>query len=203
MIPSIDIDAVLIAIRLATYGEMLDMNVTIPGINETRTFQMDLRIVLDTLLNAAYDPEVRVNPELTAFLRPLTYKEFTTTAIKTLEEQRIFSIVNDTSIDDQKKIQLFNESFKKLTDINVGMVSQSVVKIATPEGDVSDPRFIKEFIDNADKDFYKSIMDHLENQKKKFSIANQQIVTTEEDRAAGAPDVVEIPVSLDVSNFFV
>ena len=105
-------------------------------------------------------------------------------------------------MDDQKKIEMFNASFKKLTDINVGMVSQSVVKIVTPDGDVSEPQFIKEFIDNADKDFYKAIMDHLEIQKQKFSIANQRIITTEEDRAAGAPDVVEVPVSLDVSNFF-
>jgi hypothetical protein len=202
MIPSIDIDAVLIAIRLATYGEMLEMNVTIPGINDTRTFQMDLRIVLDTLLGAAYDPEVQINKELVAYLRPLNYKEFTQTAIKTLEEQKVFSVVNDDTIDDQKKIEMFNISLKKLTDINVDMVSRSVVKISTPDGDVSDPKFIKEFIDNADKDFFKSIMDHLEIQKKMFSIADQKIITTEEDRAAGAPDEVLVPISLDASNFF-
>ena len=202
LVPSIDLDAILVAIRLATYGEKLDLNVRLPGIDETRTYEMDLRTVLDKLLNAAYDSEVRINDEITAIIRPLTYKEFTQTAIKTMEEQRIFSIVNDDKIDDQRKLEIFTNSFKKLTDINIGMVSQSIVKIVTPDGETDDPKFIKEFIDNADKEFYKSIMDHLEIEKKKFSIDDQKIITSEEDRAAGAPETVNVPVTLDISNFF-
>jgi hypothetical protein len=202
MIPSIDMDAILIAIRLATYGEKLEINVNIPVINETRAFEMDLRLVLDSIMAAAYDSEVKTGAGITAFIRPLTYKEFTQTAIKTLEEQRIFSIVNDDSIDDAKKMEMFNATFKRLTDINVGMVSNSIVKIVTPDGETNDAAFIKEFIDNADKDFFKSIIDHLEVQRDKFTIKSQKIVTTEEDRAAGAPEIVEVPVSLDAASFF-
>jgi hypothetical protein len=203
LIPSIDLDAILIAIRLATYGEKLEIEVTIPVINDRRTFEMDLRQVLGNLLEAAYDNQVDASQGITAFLRPLTYKEFTQSAIKTLEEQRIFSVVNNNDIDDQKKIEMFNASFKKLTNINVDMVTASVVKIVTPDGETSDPAFIKEFIDNADKDFFKSIMDHLELQKNKFAIQPQKIFTTEEDRAAGAPAEIEVPITLDAANFFV
>jgi hypothetical protein len=202
LVPSIDLDAILIAIRLATYGEKLEVTVTIPVVNDTRKFEMDLRIVLDKLLNAVYDPEVVVSDNITAYLRPLTYKEFTQTAIKTLEEQRIFTVVNDESIDDMKKMELFTASFKKLTDINIDMVSSSIVKIVTPDGETSDQMFIKDFIDNADKDFFKNIMDHMEAQKDKFAIQSQRIITTEEDRAGGAPNEVEVPISLDAASFF-
>lgn len=202
MIPSIDLDAILIAIRLATYGEKLEIEVTIPVVNDRRSFEMDLRQVLGNLLDAAYDNEVNVGGGLTAFLRPLTYKEFTQSAIKTLEEQRIFAIVNNKDIDDQKKVELFNASFKKLTDINIDMVTASVVKIVTPDGETSDPSYIKEFIDNADKDFFKAIMDHLETQRDKFAIQPQKIKTTEEDQAAGAPAEIEVPITLDAANFF-
>lgn len=203
LVPSIDLDAILVAIRLATYGEKLDLTVTIPVIEETRTYEMDLRMVLDKLLGAAYDNQIRVNSDITAYIRPLTYKEFTQTAIKTLEEQRIFSVVNDESIPDDKKVELFTNSFKKLTEINVDIVAQSLTRIVTPNGETSDPMYIKEFMDNADKDFFKSIMDHLEVQKEKFSIAVQKLETTEEDRANGAPEFVEVPVSLDAASFFV
>jgi hypothetical protein len=182
--------------------EKLEIEVTIPVIEDRRTFEMDLRQVLGNLLDAAYDNEVNTAGGITAFLRPLTYKEFTQSAIKTLEEQRIFTIVNNKDIDDQKKMEMFNASFKKLTDINIDMVTASVVKIVTPDGETSDPAFIKEFVDNADKDFFKSIMDHLEAQKNKFAIQPQKIFTTEEDQAAGAPAELEIPVSLDAANFF-
>lgn len=201
-IPSVDMDAILVAIRLATYGEKLDITITIPVVEDSRTFELDLRLVLDSLLNAAYDNEIQIGEDLKAYVRPLTYKEFTQTAIKTLEEQRIFSIVNDDNMEDTRKMELFNAAFKKLTDINVDMVTSSVVKIVTPDGETSDPVFIKEFIDNADKDFFKAIMDHLELQKNKFAIPVQKVATTEEDQAAGAPKMVEIPITLDAASFF-
>jgi hypothetical protein len=202
VVPSIDLDAILIAIRLATYGEKLEVTVTIPVVNDTRKFDMDLRRVLDTLLDAVYDPEVKISDDITAHLRPLTYKEFTQTAIKTLEEQRIFTVVNDENIDDMKKMELFTVSFRKLTDININMVASSIVKIVTPDGETSDQMFIKDFIDNADKDFFKNIMDHMEVQKDKFAIQSQRIMTTEEDQAAGAPKEIEVPIALDAASFF-
>ena len=201
-VPSIDIDALLIAIRMATYGEKLDVTVTIPKTEITRTYETDLRLVLDNLLNATFDPEVEINPEMTAFIRPLTYMEFTKTAIKTLEEQRIFSIVNDESIDDDKKIEMFNKSFRNLTDITVGLVSQCVVKISTPEGDVTDQKFITEFIENSDKEFYTKIVKHFESQKEKFNIQPFKVVTTDEERSEGAPEEFDCPIELDGSNFF-
>lgn len=202
MIPSIDLDAILVAIRLATYGEKLDINVNIPAINEQRTYELDLRVVLDKLLSKAYDPEIKINNELTAFIRPLNYKEFTQNAIRTLEEQKIFSLVNDESIDDEKKLEMFSKSFKKITEININIISQSIEKISTPNGIVSDPTFIKEFIDNADKNFYKIILDHLEEQKKKFNLEPFTVSTSEEDQEKGAPKSFEVPIALDSANFF-
>lgn len=201
-VPSIDVDALLVAIRIATYGEKLDVDITIPGTTIEKTFTTDLRLSLGTLLDAVFDPVVEVSPDMTVFIRPLTYLEFTKNAIKTMEEQKIFNIVNDETISEEDKINLFNQSFRKLTDITIGMVSQCIVKIATPEGEVSDPAFIKEFIDNADKEFYSKIMTHLEAQRDTFALRPFKVQTTEEEQAQGAPAEFESPINLDASNFF-
>lgn len=202
VVPSIDIDAILIAIRIATYGENIDVDVTLPKTTITRTYTTDLRLSLERLLNAAFEPMIVVNSTMSVFVRPLTYLEFTKNAIKTIEEQRIFSIVNDDSISDEQKIEMFNKSFKKLTNITVGMVSQSITKIVTPDGEVTDPNYIAEFIDNADKDFFTKVMKHLEEQRDKFQMAPFKIQTTKEDQDEGAPAEFEAPLTLDVSNFF-
>jgi hypothetical protein len=202
VVPSIDVDALLVAIRIATYGENLDVEVTIPSTNIRKTYVADLRIVLDKLLNSVFDPIVEITPTMTAHIRPLTYLEFTKTAIKTMEEQRIFNIVNDDTIEDDRKIEMFNKSFKKLTEITVGMVSQSVVKIITAEGEVSDQSFIAEFIENADKDFYSSIVKHFEKQRDGFKIEPFRVRTTDEEREEGAPEEFTFPIELDGSNFF-
>ena len=203
MIPSVDLDAILIAIRIATYGERLDVTTVIPGLDENRTYETDLRLLLDRLLSQAFDPLIEIDSNLKIYIRPLTYKEFTQNAIKSLEEQKILSIVNDDRLDDSQKLSMFSDSFKKLTDLTVNMVIQSVDKIVIDDQTVSDPAMIKEFIDNADKMFYKKIIDHLEAQKEKFSIPPFTVETTAEDRAAGAPNTLQVPITMDSSNFFV
>lgn len=202
-VPSVDIDAILVAVRIATYGEKLDVTTVMPGLNENRTYEADLRLVLDRLLTQAFDPLIEIDENLKIYIRPLTYREFTQNAIKSLEEQKILTIVNDDRLDDAQKLSMFGDSFKKLTDLTVNMVSQSIAKISIEGNEVTDPSMIKEFIDNADKFFYKKIIDHLEAQKEKFSIPPFKVSTTPEEQAAGAPEILDVPITMDSSNFFV
>jgi hypothetical protein len=201
-IPSVDIDAILIAIRIASYGTLMEINARIPKINEEYKYDVDLRTLLDTLNSTEYDNLV-ISGDFKIEIAPLNYKTFTEIAIKTFEERRLFSIINNTDMTDEEKIQKFNESFGRITDMNLHMVTRSVV--AVQYGDdavVTNPEYINEFFENIDKDVFKDIMKHVEEQKKKFSIKPLIAVTNDEQRAAGAPDTFEVPVSFDQSNFF-
>ena len=199
--PSIDLDAVLIAIRLATYGEKMDINITVPNTTIKRDYSLDLRTALDELLLAKFEERLVVG-QMQVLVRPVSYKEFTDSAIRTFEEQRIYTIVNDDKMDDQTKINLFHQSFSKLTDITIGLVSNSVTSIEVEGQTVSDPAHIKEFITNADKEFYNAVVNHVTSQRAGFSIKPVQIISTEEDLKAGAPVKFEVPVTFDQSNFF-
>lgn len=202
-VPSVDLDAILVAIRIATYGEMLDVTAMVPGLDEEKTYDTDLRLVLDKLLNATFDVECKLNDMLSVRLRPLTYAEFTKNSTRSLEEQRIIQIVNDDKLDDQDKIEKFGISFRKLTDITINMVSAGIEAVITPDSTVTDTAFIQEFVNNADKEVLKSIIDHLDQQKKKFNIEPFRVQSTPEEIAAGAPESFEVPITLDASNFFV
>jgi hypothetical protein len=201
-VPSIDLDAILVAIRMATYGEMLDVTTVIPGLNEEKSYEADLRIVLDKLLNATFDPVCKVNDELELRLRPLTYFEFTQNSIRSTEEQRIIQIVNDENLDNDDKLSKFASSFRKLTEITINMVSKGIESVITAEGVVTDPAFIQEFVDNADKELLKSIIAHLDIQKQKFNIEPFKVQSTPEEIEAGAPAEFQVPITLDSSNFF-
>ena len=202
-IPSIDIDAILVAIRIATYGEMLDITAVVPGLDEERTYETDLSLVMDRLLNATFDPVCVINESLELRIRPLSYAEFTKNSIRSTEEQRIIQIVNDENMDNDDKLSRFAESFRKLTDITIGMVSKGIDTVITPDGVVSNPEYIQEFIDNADKEVLKKVITHLDAQKKKFNIEPFKVHSLPEEIEAGAPEVFEVPITLDSSNFFV
>jgi len=202
MMPSIDSDAVLIAIRLATYGENLDITTKVPGTGEEKDFQIDLRILLDQLINFEYQPYVEISEDIIVELRPTTYKEFTENALKTFEEQKIFRLVNDDSIPDEKKLQAFANSFKKLTDLTVGLVVNSISAINTPDGPVTNKAYITEFFNNADKDTFDKILKHLEKMKEQTSIKPLKVRATSEEIAAGVPEEYDVPITFDQSNFF-
>ena len=201
LMPSVDLDACLVAIRIATYGEKLDITTKVPVLGEEREFSVDLRQILNKLVTPEYENILKLN-DINVELKPLSYKEFTNSNLKTFEEQRIFSLVNDDNMDDSEKLSRFSESFKKLTDLTVNMLSKSIAKIQIGDDEITSQSHIEEFVDNVDKEFFKGITDHLEQQRKKFAIEPIKVKSNEEDVAAGVPEEWEVPVTFDQSNFF-
>jgi len=132
----------------------------------------------------------------------MTYKEYTQTSLKTFEEQRVFSIVNDDDMSEEEKINKFTATFKRLTEMTVGMVISSIASIQVGEDVVTDQNQIKEFIQNADKKFYTTIVNHVTAQKEKYSVPPMKVVTDVDDREKGAPENFEVPIVFDQANFF-
>ena len=199
--PSIDLDALLIAIRIATYGETMEIEVKVPNTGEEKKFDVDLRQLLNKLVSVEYENKLQIdNMDIT--LRPLTYQEFTEASMKTFEEQRIFALVNDDTIKEEEKLARFNESFLKLTNLTVDTMSKSISKISVGDTEVTNKTHIDEFMKNADKSFFTYIVEHLDLQKEKFALEPLQVQSTEEDIEKGAPETYTVPITFDQSNFF-
>lgn len=200
--PSLDIDACLIAIRMATYGTKMTITVSVPKTKIQKDLVLDLQQALDRLLSAEYK-DTMFYKDMEIKTRPLNYKEFTEAALKTFEEQRIAAVVQNTEFTEEEKIKRFNASFAKLTDININMVSASVASIRVDGETVSDRLQIQDFMANTDAEFYTQIMKHSTDQRDDFSIPNVKMEATKEEIQEGAPETYNIPVLFDQSNFFV
>jgi hypothetical protein len=200
--PNLDLDTILIAIRLATYGEMMNTPVNFGDLE--LEYKLDLRIILDSLQNQiGWDPAVAINNELTVFVKPLTYKSISKAAIQAFETQKIMSVVNDEKISDDQKIAIFKDSFSKITQATLGTIIDSIDRIESVQGSTNDPEHIKEFIDNIDKEMYSKIENHLQALREQNNIKPVRIEVTEEMRANGATgDIIEIPITFDPSSFF-
>ena len=200
--PAMDLDACLIAIRIATYGEKMDININVPVTNEEKSFDLDLRIMLDQFTNVTYDHIVQMG-DLSIELKPLTYQEFTNTSKATFDEQRIFNVLNDSNISENDKLSSFTESFRKLTDLTISTLEMSIASITMGEDVVTDRNHIKEFIANTDKGLFEKVTNHIEAQREKFQIRPLIVDATPEELEAGVPVTYEVPVTFDQSNFFV
>ena len=201
--PSIDLDAILVAIRMASFGETIDLSATVPGTEITKDFQLNLQTVFDNLISTEYVDTFQIDG-FKVQIKPATYQLSTQQAIKAFEEQRIFSTVNDDSLDDDLKLERFQKSFANLTDININAVVANVVAIQ-PDGDdeaVTNPKYLREFLEGAEAKTYNQIADYIKEQKERFTQKPLQVTATPEEIEAGASKVYEIPIVFDQSNFF-
>ena len=202
--PNLDVDAILIAIRIATYGEKMEMEIPITGMKEptTETIEIDLRQVLDSYRGKTWADVVEYN-DLKFHLRPLTYKQASALFQNTYENQRMASILQNPNISESDKLEAFKEGFKKLSQTTLDTVLGHVVAIETPEGVEENAQAIKEFFDNTDKDTFLAVSDHLDSQRKIWQAKPQKYKTPQEYVDKGAPEEIEVPMIFDQSNFFV
>ena len=74
--------------------------------------------------------------------------------------------------------------------------------IETANDQVTDPKFIREFVNNADKTIFDKINQHISDLKKLNDLKPVTVRSTEEQQEAGAPAEYEIPINFNESDFF-
>jgi len=202
-VPNIDLDVILIAIRIATYGETMTVPVVL-GDSTDLEYGLNLNLLMDTLMGQIkWETAISVSPDLTVHIRPINYKQMTESALKTFETQRIFDAVSNQDLPDAEKAKVFNESFDKLNQITIGIVNNSVFAIESSAGTTDNPKHIQEFMENTDKEIFDVVKKQIEIQRENNSIKPLKIQTTDQMREAGVTEAeIEIPLVFDASYFF-
>jgi hypothetical protein len=200
-VPTIDLDVILIGMRIATYGETMDVTIKTPVTGEEKSYSLNLTNLLNDLTSVQYNNRIELD-DMIVYIRPLSYRDFTKTSLKTFEEQKIFRTLNNDKLTEDEKLVKFNESFKKLTDITITTLERSIMRIDVDGQIVTDPNHIKEFVDNAEKNFFRTVLDHIDQEKKKFAIKPLTVKSSLEDIEKGVPETFEVPITFDQSNFF-
>lgn len=200
--PNIDVDMVLIAIRIATYGENMEVTHTVPNTTDQVTHQINLQTLLDKMSLNNWEEVVEVNDLLTCFVYPLTYKHLNATSMKAFEAQRLMMAINDQDMPEEQKMEVFNNSFNKITNITIDLIADSIAAVQTPDTIVKDRKFIREFVANADKDVINKIQKHINDMKEQNGLPPFTVESSEEHIEMGAPATYSVPIQFDNSDFF-
>ena len=199
-----DLDTVLLGIRIATYGESMDINATVPVINEQITQAVSLPTLLDTIANIQLRDSFTTKGNFTIKVKPLTYKEITDVQVKTYNEQKTVVTVRNSQLTEEEKTVRYNETYKNLNDLNYLVLSDSIVSIKTPDGtEVTDQTQIKEFLNNTGSTLVNEIQEGVLSLRSQAQIKPLRMQSTEEQIKKGAPANYEIPLTFDNANFFV
>lgn len=155
---SVDVDAVLIAIKSAADGNDMELETTCPACDESSTYGVNLTGLLSTLKAGNYDTELPCADLLIKF-KPLTFKEMNEAGLGQFELQRLFSSINALeNIEEKTKKQ--KEALKTITDVTMQILSKTIEYIKTPSAFVDQNEFILDFLRNCDKGMFERIKDH-------------------------------------------
>jgi hypothetical protein len=198
-----DTDVVLLAIRIATYGENMDISFRVPVVNDEQSHTLILPELLEQLGRIEIEDETTTSKGFKVQIQPLDYKTLTKIQIARFEQQKMYGTIDSSSMTEEEKQSAFGKSFETLNMVNFSLLVDSIKSITTPGGDtVVNRAQIIEFCNKTDSKTINEIQDKLSELRLQAQMAPLKIKSTEEQIKKGAPASFEVPVTFDNSNFF-
>ena len=157
-IKSVDMDAILIGIRAASGGELLEIDTTCPSCEVTATYSINLIAALSSLKPGNYKTPLEVG-NLKIKFRPLVYSEMNQASLGQFEVQKFFDALYTIETEEERNAAS-REALEKITFLTMDILSKTIEYIETPNGNVDDKAFILDFMKNCDNTVYNSIRDH-------------------------------------------
>jgi hypothetical protein len=194
-VPSVDVDTILVAIRIASYGHNMEFGTTCPACSETSDRELDLRRVIDRIQAPDYSKPV-ITGDMEIYFKPMTYKNLNDNNQLQFEEQKILQMLPDTEVENTEKIRLLGDALKKLTDVTIKALTQSIGAVKTPTVLVNEPEYIEEFLKNCDRVVFNRIRDFIIDLKGQAEMQAIDIVCDKCNHK------YEQLLTLDMSSFF-
>lgn len=192
--PGMDIDAVLVGIRIASYGHQMDLDVMCPACSTNDEVSVDLRAVNDRLKTGNYDQSMIVG-DLEFWFQPINYKSVNENNQMQMEQQQVMRVL-DSDVDDKVKLEQLNRSMAMLNETTIRTISQSIAAIKTPTAMVHETEFIAEYLRNCDSKIFNQLRDHVIQLKQQSDIQPLDIT------CKNCNHTYTQPFTLDLSSFF-
>ena len=194
--PSVDVDALLIAIRIATYGNNMRFDSKCPHCGEDNTHEVDLGVPLGQLQCPDYS-EMLLYKDLKIKFKPQHYFAVNKTNLIEFEEQRIFNLLTDSELAPEEKSSQLSAAMDRLFAHGIESCVQSTEFIELGDGTrVTEAEYIKEFYQNAESAFVKQL------QTKISSLAEQAKPEKLHLSCQECQSAYDLDLTFDYSNFF-
>ena len=203
-IPLIDLDAVLVAIRIATYGEKMKMSVRVPGVedDEELDVEIDLVNILDSFRGKLWQPIVEFN-DLKLHTAPLKFQDQNLYEQQNFETNQFIAMMRDNTKPLEARKEEMKKVFDAISETNIELVTNQVKAIEMPDGNIEYNNLaIKEFLNGLPVQDFETIRLALKERRELFELPQQTVVVPAAMQEKGAPEKFEIPMVFNQSSFF-
>ena len=190
----LDLDILLVAIRIATQGNTMTLTHTCTSCQAVNDYDIELGNIIQHFSTCEYENKV-VLKDVAVKIHPLNYKQWTDFQMKNFVIQRqLEQTMNMTDKDEQSKnIAML---FEQVSQIQTEMIFAQIEAVETQDGVVNQREFIREWLVNSDSDVYDEIRTQINSNRLAWQIPNIDVNCTE----CNAKN--QLAVEMDQSTFF-
>lgn len=197
--PSLDMDALLIGIRIASNGNNMEIEAKCPKCEHENSYDIDLSQVLSSIQKIDYNAPL-VLDGMKIFFQPVSYKVLNDTRQIEFEVMQKARALDNSSITDEAKLlelqnilqTMINDSTEKILE----KMSYNISHIEMEDGViVSSPEYIIEYLKNADRTSFNAITTHLSVLKEQLKYNIVEVTCEECDHAW------KVDLGVDYANF--
>lgn len=148
-----DIDALITAIRYATFNDSLETVINCPKCTHENSYNLNLQYALDNMTFLEEEYHVILENGLTVFIKPYSFPDLLKALHAQFEQTKLARAVDSKNMSDQERSNVFSKAFKEIAVTKFDLMCSAILKVVNEdEGvNVQDKKFIKEFLHNIDK----------------------------------------------------
>lgn len=192
---SMDLDALLIAVKTATEGNDQDFTSECPSCKEQNEYQVNLINALGDISGKPYEETITIG-ELTIKFKSMSYKELNEINKSQFEIQKSFQTNIDSITDEVEKTKKTAQLIIEITKAAMKALVYSIEYIKTPGGVVDSKEYILDYIQNCDKNTFESLKD------KSISIKTATEIKPMKIECPACGHHYEQAYSLNITDFF-
>ncbi len=197
-IPVNDLLVLMLAIRQASYGANLDVDINCPKCDYMNQMSVDAGAMLATAQQLEHDNIVTLKNGFIVYAKPFNLEDRTILQIQQVKQQKMITALADESLTDEARTTKFGETFVELAELTVELIANSIVYVQQ-DADAErheDKEMIREWLQSISKADYEQIRDRIE------LLSDSGLNTKVNATCQDCGNQWQTDIDLDIANFF-
>lgn len=163
-IPVSDLLVLMIAIRQASYGSKLDVDLTCPECKMLNQLAIDSGRLLSSSKEVDSEDSIKLENGFKITVKPYNLEDRTLLQLQSIKQQKMLRDLENDSLNDEERQRQFGETFVSIAELTVQLIANCIVSVQIPDDkDVTDKDTILEWLQSITKKDYDLIRIKVEN----------------------------------------
>jgi len=192
-----DIDYILIALRIATYGDEMPMETRCTSCSESNRSSISLGKLLESFSEYSNTTSFKMG-ELTVNIAPISYKTTTEFSKEQYVLERQMTQITNATITQEEKDKMLQDILTKMTNITLRLSVSYIDSITDGTDSEADRNKILDFISNNDAEFYKELQAKIKSISENWNLPTFDIICGAEECSTE----YKSKINVDYASFF-